>query len=999
MTNQSNPRSETKSRRSAAPKSRAKTAKGSAKTTGSIKTGNGHANGHAPFWFPDLDIKEVAKALGSDSNDNTDTHVSFNNPVTGEDNGCVIHADPGAPYGFWVYVKDRANREEIEKLIIETLHLGDQKACGRKQYTAQEQKAAEDLLFEYNRVWYIELNPEAIAARLNGRVVESGGLPSVKFPIPYEFGKKGNDGDDGYDIHECSIKADLNKPPKPYGFELRVPRGADFKKIRQYVIDKLLLEETRTSKLSQAKREKLKEKTAEFISKAKRERRDYLKLYMRLYYEHAKPATRANPGPVGDYLSKRGVDMPENDEALRYLPCERFTDHRLRGEIKQPAFMVAMAFDPETHEERLIHLSVITPGGECRDYVSAANSKIVIKRKRTVGGSTPAYICLRKGANKTLWITEGIENGLSVFKLPEADDCTVWCVVSALGMAQLPALDAFDEIVIVQDIEPPKQGETVGPGRQAVELCAQRWFKAGKIVRILKPIPPTGKDKWDLNDIINVQGFTPGDGSYEIEDFTGMTLDKEDYIVDGNGKFVLNDTNIMILLAQSSGINPLLSFNEFYDDVMITGPLPGQTPHGPYPRPVDDSDWRALVGCVQRVTRFEKAGREHVFAGMLMFAEKRRVHPLRDYLMGLKWDGAPRVDTVFHDYLGVEDNEYTREVSGIFLKSAVVRVMRPGCKVDQSPLLIGPQRTFKSTFLRILAGEEYFGDSMPSLAGIQMKEAQEYLQTFWIVEIAENSAFRNVDSERQKNFLTMQDDAYRTPYGKRTARHPRKNVFAISTNLPNPLKDITGGRRYMPLKVGEAFTPTKAHMDRLKENRDQIWAEAFHRVMVLEEPWWSDPDDESRLFEPRQEAYREIEAWEEAFRAVMKQVERHRSVVIWPRDLMAFFFDLKRCSGKMIGPSQYSDMLKTLGWSSKNRKVVIRNPRKGKNGKRPVPFLVSTEPRCCWALADNPKGRAYRHAFIYHSPSNGQLGWWEIKKTWSHDPIDDAPSFAGRQRE
>ena len=247
------------------------------------------------------------------------------------------------------------------------------------------------------------------------------------------------------------------------------------------------------------------------------------------------------------------------------------------------------------------------------------------------------------------------------------------------------------------------------------------------------------------------------------------------------------------------------------------------------------------------------------------------MHPLRDYLENLKWDGVSRVDTLFSDYLGVVDSRYSRLVSSIFLKSAVRRVMEPGCKAEQSPVLVGPQALFKSTVLQILAGDEYFSDGLPSLNG-QLKEALEHLQQFWFVEVAEGSSFRNADADRLKNFLSMRQDPYRTPYGRRTAKHPRHTVLPISTNNPTPLKDDTGARRFMAMNTGEAFAPTKEHMARLRENRDQIWAEAFHRVMTLGEIWHTEGDD-NKLFAEVQERFREIDACEDAFVTVMERVK------------------------------------------------------------------------------------------------------------------------------
>ena len=54
------------------------------------------------------------------------------------------------------------------------------------------------------------------------------------------------------------------------------------------------------------------------------------------------------------------------------------------------------------------------------------------------------------------------------------------------------------------------------------------------------------------------------------------------------------------------------------------------------------------------------------------------------------WDGEKRIETLFIDYLGCEDNVYTREVSEKSLVAVVRRAIYGGIKWDNMPILIGP---------------------------------------------------------------------------------------------------------------------------------------------------------------------------------------------------------------------------------------------------------------------------------------------------------------------
>lgn len=71
--------------------------------------------------------------------------------------------------------------------------------------------------------------------------------------------------------------------------------------------------------------------------------------------------------------------------------------------------------------------------------------------------------------------------------------------------------------------------------------------------------------------------------------------------------------------------------------------------------------------------------------------EKHSFHPIKDYLESLTWDGVERVNTLFIDYLGAEDNSYVRTVARKIIVAAVARVLVPGIKFDNMPVLAGPQ--------------------------------------------------------------------------------------------------------------------------------------------------------------------------------------------------------------------------------------------------------------------------------------------------------------------
>jgi predicted P-loop ATPase len=214
-------------------------------------------------------------------------------------------------------------------------------------------------------------------------------------------------------------------------------------------------------------------------------------------------------------------------------------------------------------------------------------------------------------------------------------------------------------------------------------------------------------------------------------------------------------------------------------------------------------------------------------------ARERQVHPVRDYLNHLRWDGSRRLDTWLETYLGANSDgaseAYLSAVGSRFLISAVARVMEPGCKVDHCLILEGPQGIGKSTALKTLAGD-WFTDE---IADIGSKDCSMQVSGVWIVELSELDAMTKAEIGRVKAFLTRSVDRYRPPYGRSVSDVPRQCVFAGTVNNSEYLRDETGARRFWPVACGQP------DIEALRRDRDQLWAEAVERYRSSE-AWWLD---------------------------------------------------------------------------------------------------------------------------------------------------------------
>ena len=331
-----------------------------------------------------------------------------------------------------------------------------------------------------------------------------------------------------------------------------------------------------------------------------------------------------------------------------------------------------------------------------------------------------------------------------------------------------------------------------------------------------------------------------------VKDFDGITADEseepENWMsllikVPSTGNICKDPDNVLIALEHDPLLKGKIRLDTFADRLQGTCPLPwGQRVNARAGSTFmwEDADDNGLALYIKRIFGFWAPN--IVLSGLQEYASKTAFNPVQDYLNNLKgkWDGVPRLDCFFIDYLGAADNIYTRAVTRKAFTAAVARAMTPGCKYDNMVILAGPQGIGKSTLLNIMAGD-WFNDSIRTFEG---KDASELLQGTWIVEVAELDAFRGSDVNRIKQFLSVHEDKYRKAYGRRTGGHPRSCVFFGTTNTADYLQDTTGNRRFWPIDTCEQ-PARKSVFKQLAQERDQIWAEALMRWQIGEQLYLS----------------------------------------------------------------------------------------------------------------------------------------------------------------
>lgn len=253
--------------------------------------------------------------------------------------------------------------------------------------------------------------------------------------------------------------------------------------------------------------------------------------------------------------------------------------------------------------------------------------------------------------------------------------------------------------------------------------------------------------------------------------------------------------NIKTIIQNDDNTKNAIVYDEFADMIVVVRDMPSLK--------IDKGYWTDSKEAVLRNYIDEHYSllfsKDNLSDAIIGLSKQKTINPVKKRIESVKWDGVPRAESFFIDYLGAEDNHYVRKITRVWLTGAVSRVYDPGCKFDIVPILQGGQGIGKSTCARILFPDK-FNDTLAGMG--KQKDDYQQLQGSWILEIAELSAMKKTDIEGIKNFISARSDTYRNSYGKYSTPHQRKCVFIGTTNQTDYLKDATGERRFYPIKCG-----------------------------------------------------------------------------------------------------------------------------------------------------------------------------------------------------
>lgn len=203
-------------------------------------------------------------------------------------------------------------------------------------------------------------------------------------------------------------------------------------------------------------------------------------------------------------------------------------------------------------------------------------------------------------------------------------------------------------------------------------------------------------------------------------------------------------------------------------------------------------------------------------------------HPVKDRIESLEWDGKPRAESIFIDFIGAHDNELNRFYTRCWLKAAIKRLYEPGCMWDSMIILYDTTGgTGKTKILERLSLGYYAQD--PDVGN---KDAINIMNTAWLINFDELNRFDKKSMNELKTFLTVRAEVNRLAYARYAKEYKRHCIFCGTTNEEYFLRDYTSldrERRFWIINCSGTRKPDGWWSQNLPEEYiNQVWAEVKH---------------------------------------------------------------------------------------------------------------------------------------------------------------------------
>jgi predicted P-loop ATPase len=330
--------------------------------------------------------------------------------------------------------------------------------------------------------------------------------------------------------------------------------------------------------------------------------------------------------------------------------------------------------------------------------------------------------------------------------------------------------------------------------------------------------------------------------------------------------------------------------------------------------PLDRIDLKVAIDVDIDISKEQAKGvvlqlaQEHYYSPVVEYLE-RVAHKHTDVDISI-------LDTMASRYFGTNDPLHAALMKRTLI-AAVARAYEPGCKHDNITILQGKQKTLKSTFWEVLAGEEFFTDDINGTEKDEILKISQY----WLLEYAEfENAYKKKDVSQLKAFLSRRKDSMRRPYGTDIEDFPRPSIMVGSTNQNEFLYDPTGERRFWVIRV----LLKRIDIPQLRKERDLLWAAAVAAYKNGEQ--WHLTDTEDAWLDAANKQFQSTDPWEAT---IMAWASLRLEISI--PEILTNVLKIDLAKQGRAEQHRVAEILRANGW--------VKGERKRVNGNRVYPWI------------------------------------------------------------
>lgn len=373
--------------------------------------------------------------------------------------------------------------------------------------------------------------------------------------------------------------------------------------------------------------------------------------------------------------------------------------------------------------------------------------------------------------------------------------------------------------------------------------------------------------------------------------------------------YVCNERNVVMCLLKFKEFQNYVYFDVFYNAILIYDDELKDY------RKIRDRDLSRLLIKLQGLG-FEKLSQSTLMRALEALGFERSAnHPL-EWLKTLTWDKTERLKYFYRDYAipglyYAEDRflTYRERLGQNMLTAMVARMCDPGCKYDNLIIWEGVEGIFKSTALKILGGRYYLS---------QFKDAGSNdfdLNTtgFGLVEMQELCGFNELSDAQMKAFLSTDSTTFRKAYGINAEEFRRSCILVGTTNKQKYFKDTQndGLRRCVPIWL------EKIHLNKIKEDRDQLFAEAYHLYKSGYEFWDFCDEEHKQILEIKHPTVSDednegTDVWSSLIEIFLDSIPEYKRGPFSTRFIYLYALDGKNDMAHRLSKSKVIQINKTL---------------------------------------------------------------------------------------